>query len=38
MSFGMDISKAKNLLGYHPKQSVQEGLDEFVEWYKSEKS
>ena len=38
MSFGMDISKAKNLLGYHPKQSVQEALDEFVEWYKSEKS
>ena len=36
MSFGMDISKAKNLLGYHPKQSVQEALDEFVEWYKSE--
>ena len=36
MSFGMDISKAKKLLGYHPKQSVQEALDEFVEWYKSE--
>jgi nucleoside-diphosphate-sugar epimerase len=32
----MDISKAKKLLGYHPKQSVQEALDEFVEWYKSE--
>ena len=38
MSFGMDISKAKKLLGYEPKQSVQEALDEFVEWYKSEKS
>ena len=36
MSFGMDISKAKKLLGYEPKQSVQEALDEFVEWYKSE--
>ena len=31
-----DIDKAKKLLGYHPKQSVQEALDEFVEWYKSE--
>jgi len=36
MSFGMDITKAKTLLGYHPKQSVQEALNEFVEWYKSE--
>ena len=36
MSFGMDISKAKEVLGYEPKQSVQEALDEFVEWYKSE--
>ena len=36
MSFGMDISKAKKLLGYYPKQSVHEALDEFVEWYKSE--
>jgi nucleoside-diphosphate-sugar epimerase len=36
MSFGMDITKAKKLLGYHPKQSVQEALIEFVEWYKSE--
>jgi nucleoside-diphosphate-sugar epimerase len=36
MSFGMDINKAKKLLGYRPKQSVQESLDEFVEWYKSE--
>lgn len=36
MSFGMDISKAKKLLGYHPNQSVQEALNEFVEWYTSE--
>jgi nucleoside-diphosphate-sugar epimerase len=36
MSFVMDISKAKKLLGYYPKQSVQEALNEFVEWYKSE--
>ena len=36
MSFGMDISKAKKLLGYCPKQSVHEALDEFVGWYKSE--
>ena len=31
-----DISKAKKMLGYYPRQSVQEALDEFVEWYKSE--
>ena len=36
MSFGMDISKAKKLLGYQPNQSVQEALNEFVEWYTSE--
>ena len=32
-SFTMDISKAKELLGYEPKVSVSEAIDEFVEWY-----
>jgi UDP-N-acetylglucosamine/UDP-N-acetyl-alpha-D-glucosaminouronate 4-epimerase len=29
-----DISKAENLLGYHPQVSVEEGLRETFEWYK----
>jgi UDP-N-acetylglucosamine/UDP-N-acetyl-alpha-D-glucosaminouronate 4-epimerase len=29
-----DISKAKQLLGYHPEVSVAEGLRETFEWYK----
>jgi UDP-N-acetylglucosamine/UDP-N-acetylgalactosamine 4-epimerase len=29
-----DISKAKNLLGYDPKISVEEGLKKTFEWYK----
>ncbi len=29
-----DISKAKNLLGYNPKISVEEGLKKTFEWYK----
>ena len=28
-----DISKAKNKLGYLPKQSTLEAMDEFLEWY-----
>ena len=27
------IEKAKNLLGYHPRFSMQEGLEEAVKWY-----
>ena len=34
-SFAMNISKAKKLLGYEPKQTAIEALDEFVEWHKS---
>jgi UDP-glucuronate 4-epimerase len=30
-----DITKAQNLLGYNPKTSVEEGIHNFVEWYKS---
>lgn len=33
-SFTMDISKAKQLLGYEPKMSTEEAIKEFVEWYK----
>lgn len=35
MSFSLDITKAKDLLGYSPKQSVNEALDEFVSWHKN---
>jgi UDP-N-acetylglucosamine 4-epimerase len=31
-----DISKAKKLLGYDPKVSVEEGLKKTFEWYKEE--
>ncbi|MBL4755111.1 MAG: SDR family oxidoreductase, partial [Flavobacteriales bacterium] len=27
------IEKAKNLLGYHPRYSMQEGLEEAITWY-----
>ena len=30
-----DITKAKRLLNYEPKTSINEGLLNFVEWYKS---
>ena len=29
-----DISKAKSLLNYKPKISVEEGMKRFVDWYK----
>jgi UDP-glucuronate 4-epimerase len=29
-----DISKAKRMLGYHPKVKIEEGIKRFVEWYK----
>jgi UDP-glucuronate 4-epimerase len=32
-----DITKAKRLLGYHPKVSLKDGIKRFVEWYKKEK-
>lgn len=32
-----DITKAKNLLGYEPKTTFKEGIQKFVEWYKSNK-
>ena len=30
-----DITKAKNLLGYDPKVSLDEGITKFLDWYKS---
>jgi UDP-glucuronate 4-epimerase len=29
-----DVSKAKKLLGWEPKTTVEEGIPKFVEWYK----
>ena len=33
-----DISKARRLLGYAPTTNVEEGMQEFVEWYRREVS
>ncbi len=38
-SMTMDINKAKSLLGYEPKVTTKEAIEEFVNWYKgNEKS
>ena len=29
-----DISKAKRLLDYHPRTSIRQGMEKFVEWFK----
>ena len=34
-SLSLDISQAKQYLGYEPRQSVREAIDEFVEWFQS---
>jgi len=31
-----DISKARNQLGYAPKMKVEQGIPQFVEWFKSQ--
>ena len=31
------VSKAKRLLGYEPRTSIEEGLKKFVEWYRANK-
>lgn len=36
-SMTMDISKAKELLKYQPKQTNMEALDEFVDWWNANK-
>ena len=32
-----DISKAKKLIGYEPKVSFEQGIKNFIEWYKKNK-
>ena len=32
-TFAMDISKARKLLDYKPRQSVEEAIQEFLQWY-----
>ena len=32
-TFAMDISKARKLLDYEPRQSVEEAIQEFLQWY-----
>jgi len=32
-----NIDKAKRMLGYEPKYSIQKGLDEYISWYLNEK-
>lgn len=32
-----DISKAQRLLGYAPQMSFQQGIDEFVSWFRTQK-
>jgi UDP-glucuronate 4-epimerase len=29
-----DVTKAKEMLGYHPKMAFSEGVERFVDWYK----
>ena len=36
-SMTLDISKAKTKLGYKPRQSTDQGLREFAEWYNDKK-
>lgn len=33
-----DVSKAENLLNYHPQVSFKEGIASFIDWYKKNKS
>lgn len=33
-----DISKAQTLLGYTPKVSIEDGIKNFIEWYRGENS
>ena len=31
-----DISKAKNMIGYEPKTTFEEGIKQFVDWYQNQ--
>lgn len=35
-SMTFDIAKAKNELGYHPKVSIDDGLDRFADWWRTQ--
>jgi nucleoside-diphosphate-sugar epimerase len=35
LSTTLDITAAKNDLGYKPRVSIEEGFEEFVKWWKS---
>lgn len=37
-SLTLDISKAKTKLGYEPKMTTRQAIDEFLDWYKSPKN
>lgn len=37
-NFTLDISKAKNLLHYKPVMKSEEGINEFIQWYKTTNS
>ena len=37
-SFTFNIEKAQRKLGYQPKQSTREAIDEFVAWYQSQRA
>ena len=34
LSFTLDISKARQLLGYKPSMTTKQAVDEFIKWYK----
>jgi UDP-glucuronate 4-epimerase len=33
-----DISKARQLLGYHPQTQIEEGIEKFIEWFRENQS
>ena len=32
---GLDISKAKNLINYNPKYTIEKGYQKYIDWYKN---
>ena len=37
-TFAMDISEARRRLGYEPRQSVEDAIQEFIDWYTASES
>ena len=31
----LDISKAKNMIGYEPRTTFEKGVEKFINWYKN---